>query len=536
MNVRISLATKCQLLFGAAVVLILTAALAVCGLRMRTLVWEGQQHTARRLMDAWWTAPDAVAGATVTPAAEVHPPGSEDPIARYRAVRQADFTREAERDPLLARAIEHFHNKPEQDEYFTATQDRGGHAAYRYLRAVREGTAGDAAAAEIAVILSLDMRSALPHRQLMLNQVYVVAAGLFAGLLAIGVFWFITTRIILSPVRVLRETAAKISEGDINIRSDINTGDEFEQLSNMFNTMVENLKTNQDQLRGINKSLDLKLGELAETNVSLYEANKIKGEFLANVSHELRTPLNSIIGFAEVLAETVDNTQPASDKYQRYINNIITSSRRLLDLINDLLDLAKIEAGRMELRVSGLSIADTAEGLINLIRPQAEKGGIQLVLKVPPNLPMVQTDPGKLQQIIFNFLSNAVKFTPVDGTVTLLASLEETAGAGQSTTPKMRISVRDTGPGIPVDSHEQVFEKFTQLDSTVTRTYGGTGLGLTISRDLAALLQGQIELDSDEGRGATFSLIIPLSLESRDVPLMPDLVDHDSDAHVGDAV
>jgi signal transduction histidine kinase len=363
----------------------------------------------------------------------------------------------------------------------------------------------------------------------MLNRIYMVAAGLFAGLLAIGTFWFITTRIILSPVRVLRDTAEKVSEGDLNIRSDINTGDEFEQLSDMFNTMLANLKTNEEDLRKINKSLDLKLGELAESNVALYEANKIKGEFLANVSHELRTPLNSIIGFAEVLEDTLkDRTGPVDEKRKRYIRNIIVSSRHLLDLINDLLDLAKIEAGRMEVHPTAINIGDMVEGLVNLIRPQAEKRRIELRMQLSPSVPLVTTDAGKCQQVLFNFLSNAVKFTPEGGQVTVAT---EQSGPppmmqrGGKPDPEgwIKISVTDTGPGIAPEDQDRIFEKFTQLDSTVTREHGGTGLGLTISRQLAEMLHGEITLVSEKGNGATFSIIIPRVLEAHSVPLMPDL-------------
>ena len=190
--------------------------------------------------------------------------------------------------------------------------------------------------------------------------------------------------------------------------------------------MLESLRAVQERLRSTNKTLDMKLGELAQSNIALYEANKLKGEFLANVSHELRTPLHSIIGFAEVLAEALGDV-PADDKRNRYLANIVTSSRQLLELINDLLDLAKIEAGRIEVHTAPVSIADTCEALLGLIRPQAEKRGIELKMKLQPHLPVVQTDPGKLQQIVFNFLSNAVKFTPQRGTVTLAASIIEPA-------------------------------------------------------------------------------------------------------------
>ncbi len=539
-SVRISLANKCQLLFGTAVVMILGAALTVLGVRMQTLVHEGHEETARQLANTWLThtwppdqkypKPRKISGYVQTEAAAV------------TIIEQVNFATAAKEDPFLAQTIEYFQAHSDHHEMFWSGRDRFGHQRYRYARAIRSPSLPQPAATApirplenagpaadpLKTIMLVQFPSELSQRQLMLNRIYIVAAGLLAGLLAIGAFWFITTRIILSPVRVLRDTAAKVSQGDLNIRSDINTGDEFEQMSDMFNTMLENLKSNQDQLRTINKSLDLKLDELTQHNVSLYEANLVKGKFLANVSHELRTPLNSIIGFAEVLGESVqDGASTTKEKHKRYITNIITSSRQLLELINDLLDLAKIEAGRMELRVSPLSITDSAEGLINLIRPQAEKHGIELRLQLERDLPLIHTDAGKFQQILFNFLSNAIKFTPAGGIVTLAAQLRGVPATNDPTSKPtlLCVSVSDTGPGIPLDQQDHIFEKFTQLDSTVTREHGGTGLGLAISRELAALLQGQIELHSRAGRGATFSLLIPISLESKSVPLMPDVVE-----------
>jgi len=542
-SVRISLANKCQLLFGAAVILILTSALAVGFVRMQTLVREGQEETSRELARAWMAH-------MIQPAQTASPQSTAATRGLVMTLIPKDqFLAAAGKDPFLARAIARFKSSSSHNEVFRTTQNPKGELYYRFAQAVRsrrlpqipehgeppppsDPPVPKSPKDSLEKVLLIQFPGDLAQRQLMLNRIYIIAAGLLAGLLAIGAFWFITTRIILSPVRVLRDTAAKVSQGDLNIRSDINTGDEFEQMSDMFNTMLENLKHNQDKLHSVNKSLDLKLGELAETNVSLYEANEIKGKFLANVSHEFRTPLNSIIGFAEVLGESLRiGDGPIDEKRKRYIDNILTSSRQLLDLINDLLDLAKIEAGRIELHLAPLSIDDTAEGLMNLMRPQAEKRDITLKPNIQRDIPIVNTDAGKLQQILFNFLSNAIKFTPPGGTVTLSAKLlplsqPQSNGEEKAKDPLVCISVSDTGPGIPIDQQEQIFEKFIQLDSTVTREHGGTGLGLTISRELADLLQGRIELVSDTECGATFNLIIPLVLESKSAQLMPDLADN----------
>jgi signal transduction histidine kinase len=268
----------------------------------------------------------------------------------------------------------------------------------------------------------------------------------------------------------------------------------------------------------VNKSLDIKLGQLSESNVALYEANRLKSEFLANVSHELRTPLNSILGFADLLKDTtIQDT-----KSTRYVQNILSSSRNLLDLINDLLDLAKIEAGRMEIRSEPLSLNDLFEGLTSVLKPLSEQKHLVLLINVANDVPIIQTDPGKLQQVLYNFLSNAIKFSPPGSRIDLRAEREpeETGGAGgvggagvaggAGSAPGVRIMVTDRGPGIPAEQHEVIFEKFRQIDASHTRTHSGTGLGLAISKELTTLLGGTIGVDSTPGRGSTFWVVLPL--------------------------
>jgi len=538
-SVHISLANKCQILFGGAVILILTVALSVVWMRMQDLVRQEQEETSRNLAGAWLADMIQLGGAWTSFDQQSRRDGPGGGL-RMRLIEKEDFLFVSQSDPFIAEAIEVFQRISGEKEYSRPTRNDRDEPVFSYARAIRKSDlahirggfgAGFKPTVDVSfiadpveMVLAIQFRSDLAERQLFINRIYIISAGLLAVLMAIGVFYYITKRIILSPVRVLKNTAEQVSAGDLNIRSDINTGDEFEHLSDVFNQMLENLKSNQDQLRGINKSLDLKLGELAEHNVALYEANKIKGEFLANVSHELRTPLNSIVGFAEVLQETLkDGREPIDEKRKRYASNIILSSRHLLDLINDLLDLAKIEAGRMDVRVAPMSVGDTVEGLVNLIRPQSDKKRLDIQMKIARDIPLIQTDASKFQQVIFNFLSNAVKFTPEGGTLTISARmLPATTQDGQG---RMRVSVRDTGPGIAKEDQPRIFEKFTQLDQSVTREHAGTGLGLTISRELANLLMGEIELESEKGQGATFSLIIPVTLEPRTAALMPELTD-----------
>jgi two-component system sensor histidine kinase BarA len=523
-RLRLSLASKCQLMFGLAVLLILIAALAWPWLRMGSLVEEGQRQTARQLADAWLAAGQ---GSLY----------SHDP-ARTIRIRRIGFDQVALRadggDPFVAEAMRRFTTDTERTELFQAEQDEQKQWIYRYARAVLQsdldraesglgtqlpGLPSTQVANPLRQILLIEIRAAWASDQIRLNQLYLATAGICAGILAIAVFWFITTRIVLSPVRVLRETAEKVAEGDLNIRSDINTGDEFEQLSNTFNTMLTNLKSHQDQLEDLNRQLDLKLGELSASNVTLDEANRLKGDFLASVSHELRTPLNSILGFAEVLVDTFEGEDEATVKRRRYVQNIIDASRTLLNLITELLDLAKIEAGRIELYLDDMPSAEVCTSLLNLMRPQADRKSISLQLHLARDLPIVRTDPGKFQQIIFNMLSNAIKFTPAGGQVELIA---EIVPASAEYPVSLSVSVRDTGPGIPVEKQSEIFEKFRQLDDAHTREHGGAGLGLAISSELATMLTGRIDLVSQLGAGATFSLIIPVAFEESTEALMPE--------------
>ena len=195
---------------------------------------------------------------------------------------------------------------------------------------------------------------------LFMNRLWIVVAGLLAATGAMVAFYTITQRVILRPIRQLRAMVNNVAEGNYDTRSAIRTGDEYERLSDAFNHMLDNLMDSQHKLERANAQLDAKISELSGKNVELYKANKLKSEFLANMSHEFRTPLNAILGFAELLRE-----KPAADaeKSRRWAENIISSGRSLLNMINDLLDLAKAEAGKMELRVEKTSIPQLLEGL-----------------------------------------------------------------------------------------------------------------------------------------------------------------------------
>jgi signal transduction histidine kinase len=348
-----------------------------------------------------------------------------------------------------------------------------------------------------------------------LNRAILLSTAFVTALLIMSGSYIIVRYVIVKPVKHLKEVSDAISAGELNVRSEIQTGDEFEDLSHAFNRMLRNLVSMQDQWRKVNSDLDRKVDELAQANLALYESNRLKSDFLATMSHELRTPLNSILGFSEVLL----STNQLNDKQQRWVRNIQSSGERLLALINDILDLAKIEAGKMQVRLEDFSIADLCEGLLNMFRPMAEKKNIDLRGQLAAEIPVLRQDAGKLQQILQNLLSNAIKFTPEGGRVLLRAEGDPF---------HVVLTVTDTGVGIAQEEQERVFEKFRQSGNPLTREHAGTGLGLSIVRELAKLLGGDVTLQSELGRGSTFTVRLPLHL-SEEPRLEFDLADEGVD-------
>lgn len=337
------------------------------------------------------------------------------------------------------------------------------------------------------------------------NRALLLSFAIGASLLIIAGSYLIIRYVIVKPVNHLKAVAEAIAGGELNVRSEIQTGDEFEDLSHAFNRMLRNLTNTQDRNKKLIADLDRKVDELARVNMALYENNRLKGDFLATMSHELRTPLNSIIGFSEVLLAAANLTE----KQHRYAGNIMTGGKQLLALINDILELAKLEAGKMRLHPEVVAVADVCEHAAALFRQQAEKKNLELRVQVDPDLPAARQDPGKLHQILTNLLSNAVKFTPEGGRVTLKAAADG---------PDVVFTVADTGVGIAPEEQGLVFEKFRQGASPMTREQGGSGLGLSIVRELAKLLGGDVALHSDLGRGSTFT--VRLAARLPDEPLL----------------
>ncbi len=535
--VKISLATKLRLLFGLAVLGVIAAALGVPWYFMELLAEQGVQRPGSELtrlrLNEWLRehpknpdADDDKNSHVVT----FYTAGEDAATRTGPSVIVLVEGRKSPR-PLGSsprKAIKAFARNPAQQLAVIEGDDDRDETVFRVFRAVRAEQScmtchGAAAKAELRYqpgqLVGM-VRVTLPGEMASTPLVWwtrgaFVVGALLAGTLALVLFALISHRLILRPIRSLQNLTDKVAEGNLTARSKIGTADEFQRLGEGFNEMLEAINSQHDRLRAANRALDLKLSELAEANVTLYKADQVKSEFLANISHELRTPLNSIIGFADLLSEKDD------ERVHRYGQNISSAANNLLSMINDLLDMAKIEAGKVDIRRDKVSVTDTCQTLLQLMAPLADKNRLDLREELDEKLPIVLTDAGKLQQILYNLLSNAIKFTPAGGTVTVsTAILADDDDAAKN----VAISVADSGPGIAEADQTRIFDKFYQVDPTLTKQAHGTGLGLAIAKDLSTLLGGRLTINSAPGHGATFTLTLPIK------PVQPEQTTPDNQA------
>jgi len=281
----------------------------------------------------------------------------------------------------------------------------------------------------------------------------------------------------------------------------------FHDQRELTDTQARALRTIARLVSVANENADL-VGELRVNNLQLERANRLKSEFLASVSHELRTPMNAIIGYTKLMLDGLDGEMTAQQQTDLF--RVAQAADNLLGLINGLLDLAKIEAGKMELNVEEVNITEVTDEALELVRPHADEKGLEVRALIPLGLPNVWADRARVRQVLANMLANAVKFTE-RGTV----SVGATAAEGWVT-----VSVSDTGVGISPEAQAYVFDEFRQADSSTTRRYGGTGLGLAISKRLVTLHGGRIWVDSEIGRGSSFHFTLPIRVRAGGEPAL----------------
>lgn len=336
-----------------------------------------------------------------------------------------------------------------------------------------------------------DLRAELSPLILSTLEWLLVAIGL-ALLLGFAAATWITR-----PVVELRSAAGRIANGDLKTPVTVKeryAAQELRELAQTFNAMAL-------QLSGAYQTLEEKVtqrtAELQAANQELARGNKLKSEFLANVSHELRTPLSAIIGFSQILLDGIDG--PLNEEQQQDILQVNKSGQSLLGLINQILDLSKIEAGKMELSLERADLPAIVNAVLESMSPLAQEKGLRIDTRFAPGLPAVEVDPARLKQILINLLSNAIKFTD-RGHIEVMA---------QASGRMVRIAVKDTGIGISADAQKVIFDEFVQGDGSSTRRHGGTGLGLSIVRKLVEMHGGAITVVSEPGLGSTFTFTVP---------------------------
>lgn len=365
-------------------------------------------------------------------------------------------------------------------------------------------------------LLRVEVPAAFGDALLLESRAWFVASGFLVFVLVFVAFHRILDRLILAPIMSLLHSAQSLEDGKPDARFSCSSGDEFESLAETLNRIVERSERARQDLRTMNEALDLRVDELRDLNAGLDEANRLKSEFLANVSHELRTPLGIIIGHADAM-QSGFAAQQAGDTAERSLKHIIESGHDLRQLIEELLALAKVEAGRIELHPVPLQLADLATGLQRAFSTSLDSKGLVLQVDVS-ECPTVESDHAKVRQVLYNFLANAIKYAPESGTLHLQTHLVDSGS--------VEISVIDHGPGVPEDLRQVIFEKFRQGDSGLARGHGGTGLGLAIARQFSEILRGSVRCDATPGGGATFVLRLPLVWPRESGrPLLPEADD-----------
>ena len=316
------------------------------------------------------------------------------------------------------------------------------------------------------------------------------------GILSAMGFW--AARRIVKPIHILERGARIIGSGDLSHRIDIKTGDEIEELAMEFNQMVEKINQSYTELE---KRVAERTEDLKRSYKEMEDVNRLKSEFLANMSHELRTPLNSILGFSEMLYEGMCGELTA--KQTEYAEYIHKSGSHLLALINDILDISKIEAGKMEIKPAEFSVPAAIKETQAIIYPMAFKKRISIEVNIDDNISTIVADKRMFEQIMYNLMSNAVKFTGEGGYIKVNAV---------SNNYYLQTSVIDNGIGIKSEDIDLIFKEFKQADSSLSRKHEGTGLGLALTKRYVEMQGGSISVDSEYGKGSNFTFRLPVNI------------------------
>ncbi len=308
-----------------------------------------------------------------------------------------------------------------------------------------------------------------------------------------------------AQLAALKTITHQLGSGDLAARVQELRYDELNDLGQTFNTMAEDMASRSRDVERTSRELRNRRDELTTVNVALEEANRVRGEFLSTMSHELRTPLASIIGFSQMLLDDAEEAH-WNQQHQNDLKRILKNGQHLLSLINDVLDLSKIEAGRMVLTSSLIDVQDLLTSVVEEIQSMALAQHLVLRAEVEEGIGFLESNPLKLRQVLLNLVSNAIKFTE-QGEVTVSATR---VISSEQQAEQIALAVKDSGIGISSDAQAHIFEAFYQADGSYTRKFGGTGLGLSIVSQLTALLGGTIAIKSAPGQGSTFTVMFPI--------------------------
>jgi signal transduction histidine kinase len=325
--------------------------------------------------------------------------------------------------------------------------------------------------AEADMLAAIDVS----NRSFATARLMVVSFALAGFLLALLLGYAVSSSVI-APLEAIEDRLNQIAEGQLAGRIEIESGDELGVLADHVNSMS---------------------AELERAYSQIIAANQHKSQFLANMSHELRTPLNAIIGFTELMLDNIYGEQ--SPKTRGALTRIQRNGRHLLNLINEVLDLSKIEAGQLSLSIEDYAVEELVRGVYRTLEPLAREKNLTMTMDVSAQMPIARGDERRLSQVLLNLVGNAIKFTDAG----------EVAIRGSYTNGACLFSVADTGPGIAPDDREKIFEEFRQVDNSITKSKGGSGLGLAIAKRIVELHGGKIWVESEVGKGATFSFTIP---------------------------
>ncbi len=362
----------------------------------------------------------------------------------------------------------------------------------------------------VSIIMPIELYKENTDKTIIFEVIFAALALSLITLLT----YLLMTRWITKPLFRLRNAAGQIAQGEWNTEiSDIQSKDEVGDLARDFKLMAKQLKTAYDDLekqvenrtvalRNANLLLETQSAQLQRINEQLTEDNLYKSNFLSIMSHELRTPLTSIIAFVAQLQKADSLRSERSERTERLLRELNTSGQILLEKINNILDTARLDAGRVDISIETVDIGDVVAAVEHVMQPIADNAEIAFSASIQSTVPLIETDADKLRSMLDNLVGNALKFTKTGGSVALNITFD-------ADSDQLHIDVTDTGIGIAKEEHDLVFERFIQSDSGASRKYGGNGLGLSLVKEYALLLGGDVTLQSELGKGSTFRITLP---------------------------